>query len=57
VNVEKLPDGQIKMSSGAWSDTFGPEKLASWINWYEKMFADYGQPKYKHSADALRGVT
>jgi hypothetical protein len=56
MNVEKLPDGQIKMSSGAWSDTFSPEKLASWIDWYEKMHEDYGHPKYKQSADALRGV-
>jgi hypothetical protein len=56
MKVEKLPDGQIKMSSGAWSDTFPQSKLESWINWYDLMHSDYGHSKYKQSADELRAL-
>lgn len=56
MNAERLPDGQIRMSSGAWFDVFHADKLEAWISFYENMHTEYGQSKYKTWAETLRAL-
>ncbi|WP_102226724.1 hypothetical protein [Acidimangrovimonas sediminis] len=56
MKAERLPNGRVKLSSGAWSDEFPEERRLTWIAFYRRMFDDCGAPSYKRAAEALEAV-
>lgn len=56
MNAERLQGGEIKLSGKVWFDIFPETALIGWIQFYDRMFKDYGHPGYKLAADALKGL-
>lgn len=56
MKAERLPNGNIRLLGKVWGEEFTEDRLAGWIKWYDQMHKDYGYPRYKEAADALRAV-
>lgn len=56
MNAERLQNGEIKISGKVWFDVFPEAALMGWIQFYDRMFMDYGHTGYKLAADALKGL-
>lgn len=54
IEVSRLPDGQVSVRKGFWSDVFAEERREPWAAWYESMHAQYGYSGYLEMARALR---
>lgn len=52
--VSRLPDGQVSVRKGVWSDVFPEEHREPWAALYERMHAQYGYANYLEMAYALR---
>ena len=56
MQAERLSNGQTRLTGQVWSDEFEPERQPGWIQFYERMYAEYEQIGYKKAADALKAL-
>lgn len=56
MRAERLDNCQVKLSSGAWSDTFSEDRRLAWIEFYRRMYEDTAAKSYVQAAEALAEV-
>ncbi|QEW20007.1 hypothetical protein LA6_002200 [Marinibacterium anthonyi] len=54
--AERLADGHVTISNGIWRETFPEDQREIWIDWYDRMFGQYGYDGYRDLAAALRSL-
>lgn len=56
VQVERLADGRVRLTTGGWSDVFDEDRREKWARWYADMAERYDNDRHARIAAALRAL-